>query len=295
LGDVTCTLPAAVALKKAFSDCHITWIVDERFATVVQCCKAVDEVRVSRIGFSPSTWPRFTEPFDVAFDLQGLMKSAGPVGLAKAKRKLAYHWQREASWLFAQGVKSDPSSWHIVDQYVDVVREAGATMDRAEFWLAPKSEDIASVKQKLDGLQEFVIFNAGAGWPTKRWTEEKFASLADRIGVPVVLIGGKTEDDKQIAARIAAQSSARGVSLVGETNVGELIALLSLCKAHVGGDTGSTHIAAALGRPCVGLYSITRPRRSCPYGQIDNCVYNPESLHAISVDEVLEKYKGAVA
>src|SRR5258708_18741 len=148
LGDVTCTLPAAVALRKAFPDCHITWVVDERFAAVVQCCKAVNEVRTSRIGVSPSTWPRFSETFDVAFDLQGLLKSVCPVGLAKAKRKLAYQWQREASWLWAQAVKSDPTSWHIVDQYVDVTRAAGGVMDRAEFWLAPKSEDLASVQQK---------------------------------------------------------------------------------------------------------------------------------------------------
>ena len=110
-----------------------------------------------------------------------------------------------------------------------------------------------------------------------------------------MLIGGRTEPDKEIGQRIAAATSGHVLSLVGETSIGELIALLSLCKAHIGGDTGSTHIAAALGRPCVGLYSITRPLRSCPYGQIDNCVYNRQSLQAITVDEVLAKYGGAVA
>jgi len=59
-----------------------------------------------------------------------------------------------------------------------------------------------------------------------------------------------------------------------------------LAVAHVGGDTGSTHIAAALGIPAVGLYSITRPVRSCPYGQIERCLYEPRGLKYILPDQV---------
>jgi ADP-heptose:LPS heptosyltransferase len=80
----------------------------------------------------------------------------------------------------------------------------------------------------------------------------------------------------------------------GTTTVGELIALLSLASAHIGGDTGSTHIAAALGVPCVGLYSITNPRRSCPYGQIDSCLHDPVSLKNITVEQVISKLGGVL-
>ena len=48
----------------------------------------------------------------------------------------------------------------------------------------------------------------------------------------------------------------------------ELVALVGMADLHVAGDTGSTHLAAALGRPCIGLYTLTRPERCCPYGQI---------------------------
>ena len=61
----------------------------------------------------------------------------------------------------------------------------------------------------------------------------------------------------------------------GKANIEPVTAEVALklgrAAAHVGGDTGSTHIAAALDKPAVGLYSITRPQRSCPYGQIDRC------------------------
>jgi ADP-heptose:LPS heptosyltransferase len=63
--------------------------------------------------------------------------------------------------------------------------------------------------------------------------------------------------------------------------------LIRLASAHVGGDTGSTHIAAAMDIPAVGLYSTTRPERSCPYGQIASCHFSPDGLAHIQPDAVI--------
>ncbi|HEY0868005.1 MAG TPA: glycosyltransferase family 9 protein [Fimbriimonas sp.] len=292
LGDTVCCLPAAAALKRTFPECHITWAVDGRFAPVVECCGAVDEVvRVSK----PLLDHR--EPYDAAFDLQGLLKSALCIAKAKATQKLGYHWQREGSALFSRRVIPDPSSFHIVDQYVDVVRAAGAQMDRADFMLKPKEEDVLSVRRKLKEKQvfgRFVVMNAGAGWETKRWPAASFARLIDASDLPVVLIGGRSDADHRAAEEVADHCRQKPTSLIGETSIGELIALIRLCSAHVGGDTGSTHLAAAMEIPAIGLYSITRPKRSCPYGQIDRCHYHPHSLAGISPDLVLTSLNEAV-
>jgi ADP-heptose:LPS heptosyltransferase len=287
---VVCSLPAASALKQAFPDSHVTWVVDPRFAAIVECCSAVDEVVATKIGFSLSTWPRFTERFDFALDLQGLLKSAVPVAASKAATKLGYHWQREGSWLFSRRVIPDPSSFHIVDQYVDVARAAGGVADRAEFNLTPKAADLQNVRKKLAsaGVEGgFIAINAGAAWASKRWPMESFATVIDQARLPSVLIG--TPSDVPANEELASLCSRKPASLVGQTSVGDLVALLSLCSAHVGGDTGSTHIAAALDRPAIGLYSITRPNRSCPYGQIDNCFYNMKSLADIPAAAVSAK------
>jgi heptosyltransferase-1 len=291
LGDVVCSLPAATALKATFPDCHVTWVVDPRFAGIVECCTAVDEVVRCKPGLKPATWPTFDLPFDAALDLQGLMKSALGIARAKADQKLGYHWQREGSALFSVQVLPDPSSLHVVDQYVDVARAAGGQMDRAEFSLSPKDEDLTLVRSKLtqagvDGA--FVAMNAGAGWVTKRWPPEHFAVLISELralGIPTVLLGGKGQDQEVIAA--IARQGAQFTDLSGQTSVRELVALISLSAAHVGGDTGSTHLAAGLGKPAIGLYSITRPQRSCPYGQIQRCHYKPSALADITPAEVL--------
>lgn len=280
MGDVVCTLPAAVALKQTFPDSEVVWCVDRRFAGIVELCSAVDKVAEIPDG-----------EFDVAFDLQGLIKSALVVARAKAKTKLGYHWQREGSFLFSQRVKPDTTSLHVTDQYVDVVRAAGATMERAEFGLVPKDEDIEKVKQLLP-QGDFVVCNAGAGWATKRWPAEHFKALAEQItniGLQPVFIGAPA--DRAVFEEVQATQA---VDLVGKTSVSELVALISLARAHVGGDTGSTHIAAALGVPAIGLYSVTRPERSCPYGQRHNTLYDPASLANISPDQALATLKAAV-
>jgi heptosyltransferase-1 len=298
LGDVVCTLPAAVAMKQTFPDSEITWAVDPRFAGVVECCSAVDKVVRVKPGLNPTSWPQMEGEFEVAFDMQGLFKSGIIVGKAKAEKKLGYHWQREAAWLFSSRVLPDETSLHVVDQYVDVTRAAGAEMDRADFGLKAKPEDKDSVSEKLGERKgPLLIVNPGAGWVTKRWPPAHFATLIDRLSVEgcvCVLIGGKADVDREAVEQVSNQCRRPPRSLAGQTSVGELIALIDLADAHVGGDTGSTHIAAALDKPAIGLYSITRPQRSCPYGQIERCHYDANSLANIDPASVYQTVKEAL-
>jgi ADP-heptose:LPS heptosyltransferase len=184
---------------------------------------------------------------------------------------------------------------------VDVAREVGGVMDRAEFMLKPKIEDVASVRQKLANqrvMGRFVVVNAGAGWPSKRWVPAYFAEVVDALaerGFASVLIGGKAEADLKAAEEVVSGCKNKPANLLGATSMRELVALIDLCAAHLGGDTGSSHLAAALDKPAVGLYSITRPIRSCPYGQIDRCLFEPGSLADIKPDKVMLKLMEALS
>lgn len=293
LGDVVCSLPAAVALKSTYPDCEVVWCVDRRFAGVVELCCAVDRVVVwPTSGGEQKAVLQGLGEFDAAFDLQGLMKSALIIGRCKAKRKLGYHWQREGSWLFSQRVVPDATSLHVTDQYVDVVRAYGAECERAEFGLKADSADVAKVRSLLPA-GEIVVCNAGAGWASKRWPATHFATLANTLhseGKRVAFIGA--ESDRKVFEEVKRAGATNAFDLIGRTSVKELVALLSIARAHVGGDTGSTHIAAALGVQAVGLYSITRPERSCPYGQRHHTLYDPAGLDKIPPEQVVASLRG---
>lgn len=301
LGDCVCTLPVAVALKKTFPESKITWAVDPRFAGIVECCPSVDHIERVKPGFKPASWPKFNTQFDLALDMQGLSKSGLVLARAKAGQKLGYHWQRELAPLFSSAVQPDPTSLHVVDQYVDVARAAGAECDRAEFGLQPAAEDRETCKALLaeHGVKgPFVVLNAGAGWASKRWPALHFSRLSDMIsakGVSPVFIGGKAEGDQQAFREVEQQAKSTVVNLLGKTSVRELVALISLANAHVGGDTGSSHVAAALGVPAIGLYSITKPARSCPYGQIHRCHYSHTKLSDIEPEAVFQTVWEAIS
>jgi ADP-heptose:LPS heptosyltransferase len=290
LGDVVCSLPAASTLKAAFPDSEITWAVDPRFAGVVECCSAVDVVANSKpLGGS----------FDAALDLQGLLKSGRIVAQAKSPIKLGYHWQREGSWLFSRPVLPDPTSIHIVDQYIDVARAAVAALGGtspdgpANFRLASRFEEAEEVRAMLEerGVAgEYALLNPGAGWATKRWPPRHFAKVVDWLwahDLAPVALGGPSVADMEAYSEVAKECERAPIKMTGATGIQKLIALVAGARIHLGGDTGSSHLAAALGIPAIGLYSITRPERSCPYGQIERCLYAREGLSKIEPEQVI--------
>jgi len=303
LGDVACTLPVANLLKQAFPNVHITWAVDPRFAGVVNCCESVDEVVLVKPAFDPKTWPNWNEPFDVALDMQGLLKSAIVIARAKSCYKLGFQWQREGSALFSQKVIPDPSSIHIVDQYLDVARGAISLYqvpipDSSSFDLVPKEADLEKISNLLkdEGIEDdFVVLNPGAAWASKRWPVEHFVRLIQSLSehsISSVLIGSspaEIESNGSLIEACGVSADVRVVNLAGKTSISGLIALLSLAKAHVGGDTGSTHLMAALGKPAIGLYSITKPQRSCPYLQFNRTLFDPYGIQLIQPTQVMGK------
>jgi heptosyltransferase-1 len=54
-----------------------------------------------------------------------------------------------------------------------------------------------------------------------------------------------------------------------KTTIADLVALARGAVLMVSGDTGPTHIAAALGTPIVGIYGPTRPARNGPMSPLD--------------------------
>jgi ADP-heptose:LPS heptosyltransferase len=295
LGDVVCSLPAAVALREAYPEAEIHWMVDRRFRGIVDCCTAVNHtVELPKKLADLKTKMAELGEFDLALDLQGLLKSALPVYLSRAKSKFGYHWQREGAALLVPRVQPNPHSIHVVDQYLDVAVAAGGTVRQKGFGLQPKIEDIEIVRDKLHqaGLaqdQAFLLMNAGAGWATKRWNPAYFAQVAQAVqaqGYQVAFLG--TEADRPAYEEVIAHGL-HALDLLGKTNVRQLVALTSLARLHLGGDTGSTHLAAALGIPAIGVYTLTKPDRSCPYGQREHCrSLDPVEVTTLAL-ELLEK------
>ncbi|MGC8784706.1 MAG: lipopolysaccharide heptosyltransferase I [Armatimonadota bacterium] len=288
IGDVVHALPVSAALKRSFPHLQITWITEERCAEVVTGNPYLHEVitipgKTWRRGvWRPHTWQEVrrvvsllrSRRFQLAIDLQGLLKSAVVAWLTGAPVRIGYHWQREGAWLFNRVVPKEPTSVHVVQEYLDVARYLGAETEPVEFplFIPPEAEERVRRLLQEEGIsppEGFISINPSAGQPFKRWRAERWAELITLIDwqyrLPVVLVGGKA--DRPLAEEIRARTAAPFVDLVGRTNLKELAVILRRSVVHLCGDTGSAHISAALGKPVIGLYGPTNHLRTSPYGQ----------------------------
>ncbi len=124
---------------------------------------------------------------------------------------------------------------------------------------------LARGRRLVKGLDRPLLVVPGcANGPAKRWPPESFARLLDRAHqawrATPVLVGG--EQDRPVAERVLAACRAPCVDLTGRTDLLDLAAVSTACRAAVGNDTGAVHLAAALGCPTLVLFGPTDPART---------------------------------
>lgn len=291
LGDVVCSLPVAHALKCIDPDSHVCWGVKPVFRPIVDRCKYVDEVFEVEQNRDCYKTLRTFERFDAALDVQGLTKSAWVVGAVPAESRFGFHWQRELARLFSSPVVPRKDSLHVVDQFVDIVRAIGEPGTPVDFGFEPHQEDLEWAEQRIvrDG-RTLVCVNPGSAVAAKQWPVEAWANLLDEcLEIQFVIVGSKAEFEK--ARMIGEAAENKPTILSGQTSIAHLVGVLGVVDGHVGGDTGTTHISAALGKPCVALFGPTNPSRNAPYGTGHAVFHDPEGIDRIPVDQVAEALK----
>ena len=279
VGDVLHGLPVLNALRAAFPQALLAWVVDRRMQALLQEHPALDElIVVSRRWLrSPGeVWQlrrRLRQlRFDVSIDLQGLSKSAIAAWLSGAKRRIGFGDEngRELSrWLNNERIRT--SAVHIIDRNLELLRPLGIEHPAVRFDLPEAPADARTVEAFLQtaGLQAgFAILNPGAGWPSKLWPWERYAAVARHLGevcrLPSVVVWGGASE-RQWAEQIVAQSAGHA-TLAPPTSLRELAALARRARLLVGSDTGPLHLAVAVGTACVGLYGPMSAQRNVPYG-----------------------------
>jgi heptosyltransferase-1 len=281
LGDVIHTLPTLEALRYLYPQGHITWLVENTYAPVLAGHPALDEVwPVPRprlgsgrfLGKLPELFQiarRLREkPFDLVVDLQGLLKSAFWVALARGERKLGYDRTREFSYLaLTERLAPFNPEAHAVWRYLNLARHLGAPVAPPLFRLGLKlPEDLRHLLPETG--QPLAILHPGARWPTKLWPGAHWARLAEWLvrdkGFQVVLTG--SPGDRDLVGEIVAQAEVPLLNLAGRTFLAELAALLQKAQLAVTTDTGPMHLACALGTPVAALFGPTAPWRTGPFG-----------------------------
>jgi len=208
-------------------------------------------------------------PFDLVLDLQGLLKSAVWVALARSPRKVGHDRTREFSYLALteRAPPFDPEA-HAVRRYLNLAHYLGAPPAPARFRLGlDAAVDLAALLPGKAG-RPLAVLHPGARWPSKLWPPSSWARLAEWLsrdrGFQVAVTGSAA--DRELVAAIVGQSQAPILNLAGATSLAQLAAILRKTRLAVTADTGAMHLAAALGTPVVALFGPTAPWRTGPFG-----------------------------
>jgi heptosyltransferase-1 len=283
MGDVLHALPAVTALHKARPEWQIGWVVDPRWAPLLVDGEGRG-LAVARVHLADTKlWSKAAHAlptvrsigklrrelrgadYDLVVDMQGTLRSAVVGGFARAKRFVGYADPREPLAARLYKTVLTRLGTHVVEQGAALLGDATGvdlTPAAVELPIQEKAEEWAEKEVKARPL---CVLGAGAGWGAKQWPAESFGELGRELlakGFDVMVNAARKDDE--VALKVVAASG--GAVRLVVCDVAGLIALLRRADLFVGGDSGPTHLAAALAVPLVGLYGPTSPERNGPWG-----------------------------
>lgn len=259
MGDVIHTLPAAAALRRGYPNSHITWVVDPKWAPLLDANPHISQViqlnRRELASIRSTAAALRAEPFELAIDFQGLIKSGLVARASGARQRWGFvdtELREAMAGMFYTSRGAAPSA-HVVEKNLDLALAAGAAPPTGalEFALPPGAAEGALP----DG--PFVLACPQAGWAAKEWPAEYYTELAAMLPCPLVLNGP--------ASSSGALAAIAGCG-VHTSGLPGLIHATRRATAILGIDSGPLHLAAALGKPGVAIFGPTDPARNGAYG-----------------------------
>jgi heptosyltransferase III len=261
IGDFILTLPAISALRTTFPDTHLELLAYPRLAELARASGFIDafrsiEARPLARFFARKTeldpeWSAYFESFHLIlsylFDPDDIFKT-NLARVTKAQLIQARHRPDESEDVHATAVFLKP-------------------LERLAIFAAdPIPKLTISHNENLSG--QWLAIHPGSGSEKKNWPEENWIELLRTIlhrrSANILLVGGEAEGDR--LDRIQSDLPRGRVQLARNLRLCALAELLAQCRAFAGHDSGTTHLAAALGVPTLCLWGATNENIWRPLG-----------------------------
>lgn len=270
LGDVLFALETVAALHRERPDVAIDFLVEDRFAGLLQGHPHLRRVLVyprrRTLAIPGSLLALRRHRYDVVFDLHGILKSAMHVLMLRSPTKVgaAAPASREGAERACNLIVPMPEPLpHRADVGHHLLRAIGLSGQPAPAVL-PTTEPPAELFANLPTAPVLLFPGTSAFAAFKRWQPQRFAALAQRLAaanIPVLV--GYGPGEAELAAPILAAAPAARPLDGQQLGLRGLAGAMQRCAVVVAADTGPLHIAAAVGARCVALFG---PKDAARYG-----------------------------
>jgi heptosyltransferase-2 len=277
LGDAVLGIPAMRAVRNLFSDAEITLLILPEVAGLFRSARYIDTVWARpRSGFGDwyvSAQEVHRRRFDLAILLPNSFVSALTAFAGRVPERIGYATDGR-SMLLTRAVTPPGTKLHQVGYYMHLIQQAFGQVPQPALAIRATDDERTEARQLflsegLDPEQAYIVVNPGAAFGSaKRWPEDRYAALADRVaeelGAQVVIVGSDSE--RPIAERVRSAMQRPATLLSGKTTLETLIGVLADAALVLTNDSGPMHIAAALGVPTTAVFGSTDSQVTSPVG-----------------------------
>lgn len=308
LGDCINAFGVLCALKHAYPQLQLLWMIDKRFAPLFCDEQGHELIPMLRLDFKgrgllaaldvrKALKTMNLERFDALLNMQTSIKSSVCSWFIKAEHKYGYDDARSRelqSWFVDRKIEPCDNP-HVLAGFMQFPRQVGLELSEPywNFELDPYLIDNALSTVGRDN--KICAISPCSAKVAKNWTNEGYLELikhAQSHGMDVILLGGRSELELKTCEYLTAHSS-HVLNLCGKTNLRELAAYLHISKLLIAPDSGSMHLASALGTPTIGLFAIHDEQRVGPWNFMDLnvSVYRQLARAELKSDKIPWRYR----
>jgi heptosyltransferase I len=283
IGDTCHVVPLLRTLQAAWPRARFTWVIGKVEAKLMSLIPDVELITVDK-GAGLSAYRRLREEmqrrgaFDVLLHLQLSLRASAAAALIPAHVKLGFDKPRarELQWLFTNRRIAERTREHVLDSFMGFVDALGVPRQPARWQIPLPPPALDYARHLIPDQQPTMLISACSSHALRNWLPERYAAVAEqavaRHGMRVILCGGPSAVERQMAAAIVRHSRVALIDQVGKDTLPQLLALMSRASVLLTPDSGPAHMATMVGLPVIGLYAATNLERSGPYFSQRWCV-----------------------
>jgi heptosyltransferase III len=289
IGDFILTLPAIAALRERFPEAHIELLGYPHIAQLAEIGGLVNRVQAIEARALANFFARHGE---LSEDLRDYFSEFNivvsylydPDEIFKTNVTRCLHGQ----FIEAMHRPNESEKLHATKVYLKALEERLTIFD------ADPVPRINSGRTRSTASPTLTLaVHPGSGSERKNWLESKWTQLlvklAQETELNFLLVGGEAEGER--LKRLLSKLPAERCELAQSLALSDLAARLQTCAAFIGHDSGITHLAAALGLPCVVLWADTIEEIWRPQGERVTIVKEVVGLHELRVARVMNEVK----
>jgi ADP-heptose:LPS heptosyltransferase len=260
IGDIVLTTPVIRCLKLQVNNATLHVATKKAFANIFENNVYVDKVfALENKGEKQLIEALLPEQYDTIIDLHNNLRSLQIKKAFKGVPNYSFNKLNIQKWLYTTFKINKLPQLHIVDRYMETVKDLGVINDGEGLdYFIPAKDEVPLTDIPTSHQLGYIGLVIGAALKTKQLPLHKLVIICKQINYPIILLGGK-EDVSTALAIEKEVNHLKVYNACGKFNLNESAYLVKKAKLIITHDTGLMHIAAAFNVPIVSIWGNTVP------------------------------------